>query len=34
MENDNIFIWIKAAVVAVASAFSAAFGWMGILFLA
>lgn len=34
MENDNIFIWIKAAVVAVASAFSAAFGWMGLLFLA
>lgn len=34
MENNNIFIWIKAAVVAVVSAFSAAFGWMGLLFLA
>lgn len=34
MENDNIFIWIKAAVVTVVSAFSAAFGWMGLLFLA
>lgn len=29
MENDNIFIWIKAAVVAVAAAFTATFGWLG-----
>lgn len=34
MENDNIFLWGKAAVVAAAGAFSAAFGWLGWLVLA
>ncbi|WP_298732546.1 phage holin family protein [uncultured Subdoligranulum sp.] len=34
MENENVFLVLKAAVVAAASAFSAAFGWMGLLFLA
>ena len=29
MENENIFLWIKAAIVAAAGAFSAAFGWLG-----
>lgn len=34
MENDNIFLWGKAAVAAAAGAFSAAFGWLGWLVLA
>lgn len=34
MENENIFLAIKAMVVGVAGAFSAAFGWMGWLVLA
>lgn len=34
MQNDNIFLWIKAAIVAAAGAFGAAFGWMGWLTLA
>lgn len=34
MENENIFLWIKAAIVSVAGAFSAAFGWLGWLILA
>lgn len=34
MENDNILFVIKAAVVAAAGAFTAAFGWMGWLTLA
>lgn len=34
MENENIFLWIKAAIVAAAGAFSAAFGWLGWLILA
>lgn len=29
LENDNIFLWCKAAVAAAAGAFSAAFGWLG-----
>lgn len=29
LENDNIFLWIKAAVAAAAGAFGAAFGWLG-----
>jgi len=29
MQNDNIFLWLKAAIVAAAGAFGAAFGWMG-----
>lgn len=28
MENDNLFLWCKAAVVAAAGAFGAAFGWL------
>lgn len=34
MENSNIFLVIKAAIVAFAGAFSAAFGWLGWLILA
>ena len=34
MENENIFLWIKAAIVAAGGAFSAAFGWLGWLVLA
>ena len=34
MENDNLFLWCKAAVVAAAGAFGAAFGWLGWLILA
>lgn len=34
MESNNIFVWIKAAVAAVAGAFGAAFGWIGWLILA
>lgn len=29
MENNNIFLTLKAAVVAACSAFSVAFGWLG-----
>lgn len=29
LENDNIFLWIKAGVAAAAGAFGAAFGWLG-----
>ncbi len=29
MENDNIFLWLKAAVAALCGAFGAAFGWLG-----
>lgn len=29
MENDNLFLWLKAAVTAFAGAFGAAFGWLG-----
>lgn len=29
MENDNFFLWIKAAIVALCGAFGAAFGWLG-----
>lgn len=29
LENDNIFLWLKAGVAAVAGAFGAAFGWLG-----
>ena len=32
--NNNIFLWIKAAIVAFAGAFGAAFGWLGWLILA
>lgn len=34
MENSNVFLWIKAIIVAAAGAFSAAFGWLGWLVLA
>lgn len=34
MENDNIFLAVKAAFVAFAGAFGAAFGWLGWLILA
>ena len=34
MENNNIFLVLKAALVAFAGAFSAAFGWLGWLVLA
>ena len=34
MENSNVFLWIKAVIVAAAGAFSAAFGWLGWLVLA
>lgn len=34
VENENIFLAIKAAVVGVAGAFTAAFGWIGWLVLA
>ena len=34
MDNSNIFLAIKAALVAFAGAFSAAFGWLGWLILA
>lgn len=34
MENDNIFLAIKAAIVGVFGAFGAAFGWLGWLVLA
>ncbi|EFB76766.1 phage holin family protein [Subdoligranulum variabile] len=34
MQSDNIFLWIKATIVAAAGAFSAAFGWLGWLILA
>lgn len=34
MENDNIFLCIKACIVAAAAAFTAAFGWLGWLILA
>lgn len=29
MENTNIFLWIKAAIVALCGGFTAAFGWLG-----
>lgn len=29
MENDNLFLWLKAAVTAFAGAFGVAFGWLG-----
>lgn len=29
MENDNIFLAVKAAIVAACAAFTAAFGWLG-----
>lgn len=29
MESDNLFLWIKAAIVALCGAFGAAFGWLG-----
>jgi len=29
MQSDNIFLWIKASIVAIAGAFGAAFGWLG-----
>lgn len=32
--NNNVFLWIKAAIVAFAGAFGAAFGWLGWLILA
>ncbi|MBM6898301.1 phage holin family protein [Gemmiger formicilis] len=34
MENDNIFLAVKAAVVALMGAYGAAFGWLGWLILA
>ena len=34
MENENIFLVIKAAVVGIVGAFTAAFGWLGWLVLA
>lgn len=34
MENDNIFLAVKAAVVAIMGAYGAAFGWLGWLILA
>ena len=34
MEEQNMFLWIKAAVTALCAAFSAAFGWLGWLVLA
>ena len=34
MDNNNVFLWIKAAIVAAAGAFGAAFGWLGWLILA
>ena len=34
MENDNIFLAVKAAVVALMGAYGAAFGWLGWLVLA
>ena len=34
MDNSNIFLVLKAALVAFAGAFSAAFGWLGWLILA
>ena len=34
MDNNNVFLWIKAAIVAAAGAFGAAFGWLGWLVLA
>lgn len=34
MENNNIFLWGKAAVAAAAGAFGAAFGWLGWLIVA
>lgn len=34
MEHDNLFLWCKAAIVAAAGAFGAAFGWLGWLILA
>ena len=34
MENNNVFLWLKAAVAAAAGAFGAAFGWLGWLVLA
>ena len=34
MENENIFLMVKATIVGFAGAFSAAFGWLGWLILA
>lgn len=34
MENENIFLWVKAGIVGAVWAFSSAFGWMGWLILA
>lgn len=34
MENENIFLYMKAVIVSAAGAFSAAFGWLGWLILA
>ena len=34
MENDNIFLAVKAAIVGIFGAFGAAFGWLGWLVLA
>lgn len=34
MNNNNVFLWIKATIVAAAGAFGAAFGWLGWLILA
>ena len=34
MDNNNVFLWIKATIVAAAGAFGAAFGWLGWLALA
>ena len=34
MEEQNMFLWIKAAVTALCAAFSATFGWLGWLVLA
>ena len=34
MDNNNVFLWIKATIVAAAGAFGAAFGWLGWLILA
>lgn len=34
MENENIFLVVKAVIVGCAGAFSAAFGWLGCLVLA
>ena len=34
MEQGNVFLWVKAAIAAVAGAFGAAFGWLGWMVLA